>query len=240
MEDGLLSGASGGFPVPNPNPRQAPQLAPLRDAELPGFELVPLDLELHASELFRLSHGTDEIERTWAYLPYGPFESEEQLCDHYRSLMGAGDPLFYVLLERGESSPVGVSSYLAIEPAHGCIEIGHIWYAPAWQRTLAGTTACFLLLQHAFVDLGYRRLEWKCDALNTRSRAAALRLGFRFEGLFRQHRIVNGINRDTTWFSILDGEWPRVGQAMRDWLLWDESSGERPSLGSLRGEDSES
>ena len=234
MDEGILSGASGGFPVPNPNPRLAPTLGRLGDPELPDFELVPLDLELHGRELYGLSHGTPEAERIWTYLPYGPFASAEQMMALYRSLMGAGDPLLYALLERGGATPVGVLGYLAIEPDHGCIEIGHIWYAPAWQRSLANTTATYLLLQHAFEDLDYRRVEWKCDALNTRSRAAAQRLGFRFEGLFRQHRIVNGINRDTAWFSILDGEWPRVGEAMGDWLRWDDSRGERPSLENLR------
>lgn len=234
MDERILSGASGGFPVPNPTPRPAPSPSPLGDPELAGFELVPLDLERHGPALFGHSHGSPEAERIWTYLPYGPFASAEEMKALYRSLMGTGDPLFYALLERGSSTPVGVVSYLAIEPEHGCIEIGHIWYAPDWQRSLANTTAVFFLLRHAFEDLGYRRVEWKCDALNSRSRAAAQRLGFRFEGLFRQHRIVNGVNRDTAWFSILDGEWPRVGEAIGNWLRWDATRGERPALATLR------
>jgi RimJ/RimL family protein N-acetyltransferase len=117
---------------------------------------------------------------------------------------------------------------------HGSLEIGHIWYGPEWQGPVANTEACYLLLREAFDGLGYRRMEWKCDGLNGRSRAAALRLGFRYEGLFRQHYIVKGLNRDTAWFSILDSEWPAIRAGMERWLEWDSAAGPRPSLSTLR------
>jgi len=132
-------------------------------------------------------------------------------------LSGSSDPRFFaVTLADGE--PIGVVSYLNAVAADRRIEIGHIWYVPAAQRTRANTEVTYLLLSHAFEDLGYRRVEWKCDALNARSRAAAERLGFTFEGIFRRHMIVKGRNRDTAWFSMLDTEWPRVRAAMEDWF----------------------
>ena len=112
----------------------------------------------------------------------------------------------------------GVVSYLRIEPEHGCIEIGHIWFGAALQRTPAATETIYLLARHAFDDLGHRRLEWKCDAANARSRRAAERFGFTFEGVFRQHMIVKGRNRDTAWFALLDGEWPAARAAYEAWL----------------------
>ena len=127
------------------------------------------------------------------------------------------DPLFFAILDRADGKPAGVASYLRITPASGSIEVGHIHDAPRLQRSPAATEAMYLLMQRAF-ELGYRRYEWKCDALNAPSRAAALRLGFQYEGLFRQAVIYKGRNRDTTWFSIIDGEWPRLKRAYEQWL----------------------
>jgi RimJ/RimL family protein N-acetyltransferase len=130
------------------------------------------------------------------------------------------------------AGPSGVVSFMNVEPEMRHLELGHIWYAPAVQRTEANTETIFLMLRESFEELGHRRVEWKCDALNARSRAAAERLGFTFEGLFRQHMIVKGRNRDTAWYSMLDIEWSRARDAFERWL--DAPAGERPSLASLR------
>ncbi len=144
--------------------------------------------------------------------------------------------MFFAVRDEGSGRAGGVASYLNIHPQPGTIEIGHIWFGPALQRTPAATEALYLLLHHAFDDLGYRRLEWKCNALNAASRRAAVRLGFAFEGTFYQHQIVKGRNRDTTWFSILDGEWPPIRANFEAWLApenFDEAGGQRASLGDL-------
>ena len=126
--------------------------------------------------------------------------------------------MFFALVERAAGTAAGVASYMRIEPQHGCIEIGNIWFGAALQRTPAATEAIHLLARHAFTTLGNRRLEWKCDARNARSRAAAERFGFTFEGVFRQHMIIKGRNRDTAWYSILDGEWPEIDAGFSRWL----------------------
>ncbi len=200
------------------------------------FELVRLDADRDGAELHRRSHGSEDVERLWTYMVGGPYRDADELSAWYRAFAGADDPLFYSVRARANGALVGVVSYLAIEPAHGALELGHIWYAPAWQGTAANTEACYLLLREAFDRLGYRRVEWKCDALNARSRAAALRLGFAFEGLFRKHRIVRGCNRDTAWFALLDDEWPRVRAAMERWLAWDDARAKRPALATLVAE----
>jgi len=170
-----------------------------------------------AARLFPATHGSTDAEAVWTYMPYGPFDDEASMATWLEGLPGSSDPRFFaVTLADGE--PIGVVSYLNAVPRDRRIEIGHIWYVPAAQRTRANTEVTYLLLSHAFEDLGYRRVEWKCDALNARSRAAAERLGFTFEGIFRRHMIVKGRNRDTAWFSMLDTEWPRVRAGMEDWF----------------------
>ena len=136
--------------------------------------------------------------------------------EHLRAQAATEDPRFYAVVVDGAAQ--GIVSFLRIEPAHGCIEIGHIWFGAPLQRTPAATEAIYLLAREAFDGLGNRRLEWKCNAANARSRRAAERFGFTFEGVFRQHMIVKGANRDTAWFSILDGEWPAVRAAFEAWL----------------------
>ena len=220
-----------GAPVPDPTPRSRPTATALQGD---AVSLRPHDPSRDSEALFAASHGTPELERVWTYLPAGPFSSAAELEDWYRTMAEPGDPHFYTVIDNRNEAPSGIVSFLAIEPDHGSIEIGHIWYTPSLQRTAANTEACYLLLREAFDSLGYRRMEWKCDALNARSRAAALRLGFQFEGVFRQHRIVNGRNRDTAWFSILDSEWPTVRAGMERWLGWKEEDGSRPSLSTLR------
>ncbi|MGD8279559.1 MAG: GNAT family protein [Gemmatimonadota bacterium] len=193
--------------------------------------LEPLDAEQHATGLFeafaRDTEGTD-----WTYLPYGPFATEAALESWLAEMSRTDDPLFFTILD-AEGRPVGVASYLRIDPAVGSIEVGHIHYSPLLQRTRAATEAMYLMARRVFDELGYRRYEWKCDDLNAPSRAAAERLGFTYEGTFRKHRIYKGRNRDTAWYSITDSEWPAIRQAMEAWLdpsNFDESAKQRTRL----------
>jgi RimJ/RimL family protein N-acetyltransferase len=171
------------------------------------------------------------------YLGYGPWPGDRAGFDaHLTKQEASADPRFYAVV-LADGTAVGVVSYLRMEPAHGVIEIGHIWFGPALQRTPAATELVYLLARHAFDDLGHRRLEWKCDAANARSQAAARRFGFTYEGTFRQHMIVKGRNRDTAWFSILDTEWPAVRGAFEAWLApenFDEEGRQRETLADLR------
>jgi len=193
--------------------------------------LTPIDPEAHVDALFRASHdGSSEGERVWTYLPYGPFADVEEMGAWAESIRASDDPLFLTVL--AGDRPVGVVSFMSIEPEMRRLEIGHIWYAPSAQRTEANTEAVYLMLREAFDELGHRRVEWKCDALNARSRAAAERLGFTFEGIFRQHKIVKGRNRDTAWYSMIDREWPRAREAFEAWLPAPPEA--RPPLASLR------
>ena len=196
--------------------------------------LEPLDPERHAGDLLAAAQGDP---RLWHYLPYGPFAGEAELRGWLADRATSPDPLFLAVVDTATGRAAGVVSYLRIEPEHGCIEIGHIWFGAALQRTPATTEGIYLLARHAFDDLGHRRLEWKCDAANARSRRAAERFGFTFEGVFRQHMIVKGRNRDTAWFSLLDGEWPAARAAFEAWLApanFDADGRQRSSLAALR------
>jgi RimJ/RimL family protein N-acetyltransferase len=177
--------------------------------------LDPLDLS-HL-EALHAAYARDPEGRNWTYLAYGPFETIEA----YRGWVGAhalgDDPLFFAITDRAQPGPVGVASYLRIAPADGAIEVGHLSYSPLLQRTPAATEAMYLMARRAF-ELGYRRYEWKCDALNAPSRAAAERLGFRYEGTFRQATVLKGRSRDTAWYSILDSEWPPLRARLEAWL----------------------
>lgn len=180
--------------------------------------LEPLDPERHGAALFRASEGPDADPRLWDWMAVGPFGSEAGFRAWLDPLPGFEDPLFFAILTEPDAVPRGMASFLRVAPAHGVIEIGNIWFGVGLQRTAAATEAVWLLARRAFEELGYRRLEWKCDALNERSRRAALRLGFTFEGVFRQHMVVKGRNRDTAWFAMLDRDWPLVDAAFRAWL----------------------
>jgi RimJ/RimL family protein N-acetyltransferase len=169
--------------------------------------LEPIDPGRHAEGLFTAGHGSPAADSLWTYMPYGPFADATEMRAWLETLATSADPLFFAVV-RG-ARPIGMTSFLNVDPSMRRLELGHIWYGPADQRTGANTEACLLMLRWAF-EAGYRRVEWKCDALNVRSRAAAERLGFRFEGIFRRHMIVKGRNRDTAWFSMLDEEWPQV------------------------------
>ncbi|MCC6992685.1 MAG: GNAT family N-acetyltransferase [Acidobacteria bacterium] len=163
------------------------------------------------------ANALDTAGRNWTYLPVGPFASFDDYDRWLRPMAAGADPYFFAVLDRATAQPVGVASYLRIDPAAGSIEVGHINFSPLAQRTSVATDAMFLMMRHAF-SLGYRRYEWKCDALNAPSRLAAERLGFTYEGLFRQATIYKGRSRDTAWYSILDHEVPALERAYLAWL----------------------
>ena len=178
--------------------------------------LEPLDAGRHSKDLFE-ANSQAPTDHNWTYLSYGPFDSLETYSTWVESASKSTDPQYYSILDQGSQKPLGVASYLRIAPEHGSIEVGHIHYSPRLKGTVAATEAMFLMMQRAF-ELGYRRYEWKCDALNMNSRRAAQRLGFSFEGIFRQATIYKGRNRDTAWFAIIDREWPLLKDAFVAWL----------------------
>ncbi len=203
-----------GLPVAGWTPRPMPPLTPMRGR---FCRVEPLDAGRHAAELFA-ANSEDRDGRMWTYLPWGPYAG----FDEYRAAIEAGlrreAYITYAVIDAANGKAVGVASYLNINLSAGSIEVGGIAYAPALQKKPAGTEAMFLMMRRVFDELGYRRYEWKCNALNARSRAAALRYGFRFEGIFRQADVVKGRNRDTAWLSITDGEWPAIKAAFERWL----------------------
>jgi RimJ/RimL family protein N-acetyltransferase len=224
------------LPVGAPLPDWRPPPRPPRQAHPGRFcRLEPLDPARHAADL-HAANARDAEGRMWTYLPYGPFPGLAE----YRAWMEAkwlgDDPLFFAIIDPATGRATGVASYLRIDPASGTIEVGHLGYSPLLQRTPAATETMALMMAHAFA-LGYRRYEWKCDALNAPSRAAALRLGFTFEGIFRQATVVKGRNRDTAWYSIIDAEWPARRLAFERWLApenFDAAGRQRQPLGHFR------
>ena len=191
--------------------------------------LEPLDAERDAEPLFAVSNGQpirlgereikayDADELIWRYLAFGPFARDSDMLPYLRSLIDAPDGLALRVVDVGTGRPVGVATFMSNQPEHLKIELGNIWYSPVVQRAGANTEATWLMLRHAF-GLGYRRVEWKCNALNERSRHAALRMGFQFEGIQDAHMIVKGRNRDTAWFRILDRDWPAAEERLRQKL----------------------
>jgi len=172
----------------------------------------------HAAGLYERSHASPDDAAIWTYMPYGPFADADEMSAWVATCVGSTDPLFFTVVDRATGAPVGMASLLNIDTRMRHLELGHIWYARDAQRGRANTETAYLFLRAAFDGWGYRRAEWKCDALNARSRTAAERLGFTFEGVFRQHMIVKGRNRDTAWFSMLDTEWPPRREAFERWL----------------------
>ncbi|MBL8790739.1 MAG: GNAT family N-acetyltransferase [Rhizobiales bacterium] len=206
-------------PVVDPLPPGAkPDLRPLHGR---WVRLDAVSVARHAQSLFNSFHGKDPDGEVWTWLAYGPFDDLDSFAHWLEDKEKSRDPWFYAIIDRKTGEAVGMASYLRADPGNGAIEIGHIWFSPALQRTREATEAIYLLIRHAFDDLGVRRLEWKCDALNQPSRNAAKRFGFVFEGIFRQHFIVKGRNRDTAWFSIIDKEWPRIRKGFETWLAED-------------------
>jgi len=226
-----------GQPIGAALPGWTPRPAPPREAVEGRFcRIEPLDPARHAGDLFD-AFSADREGRIWTYLPYGPFATLAEFDAWMEQSCRGDDPLFHAILDRQSGKALGVASYLRITPEVGVIEVGHINYGPALQRTPAATEAMYLLMARVFDTLGYRRYEWKCNALNDGSRNAALRLGFSFEGVFRQATISKGHNRDTAWFSILDSEWPAAKAAFESWLApenFDGAAKQKQSLAACR------
>jgi RimJ/RimL family protein N-acetyltransferase len=213
-----------------------------KPAAPPGDEVLfgnycrcePLDIEKHSEQLFH-AFQDDQENRVWVYLPYGPFKTIGAYREWMSTTCFNGDPKFYAIIDNKSGTARGVASYLRITPTQGCIEVGHINYSPSLQSTIAATEAMYLMMKNAF-SLGNRRYEWKCNALNEKSCNAALRLGFTYEGTFRQMLVVKGQNRDTAWYSLLDREWPEVKTAFETWLSednFDHSGNQKTALSQL-------
>ena len=196
--------------------------------------LEPLDVEVHGRSLF-LANAEAKDARAWTYLPYGPFDTLESYRAWLRDSCLGDDPLFFAIVERESRAAAGVAAYLRIAPSAGSVEVGHLNFSPRISQSRAATEAMALMMKYAF-ELGYRRYEWKCDSLNAPSRAAALRLGFVFEGIFRNAVVYKGRSRDTAWFSVTDAEWPALARAHATWLEptnFDEHGTQRTRLSEL-------
>ena len=221
-----------GFPVAGWTARPWPTRAPM----IGRFcRLVPLDAAQHAAALFDAVQ-LDRDGRNWTYLPVGPFARLADFRAWAEPASVGDDPIFYAVIDAKTDRPVGYASYLRIDAKSGVIEVGHINYTPLMQRQPAGTEAMYLMMRRVFDELGYRRYEWKCNALNAPSRAAAVRFGFTFEGIFRQAWVVKGHNRDTAWYSIIDTEWSAQKAAFERWLApanFDANGNQRESLAEL-------
>ena len=200
--------------------------------------IAPLDPAAHGDALYRGSHG-DGKDELWRYLSDGPFPNRAAFDASLKQKAASKDPLYFTIVDNATGVAVGQAAYLRITPEHRVIEVGAILFTPALQKTAGATEAMYLMARHAFEDLSNRRYEWKCDSLNARSRRAAVRFGFRFEGVFRQHMIRRGQNRDTAWFSMLDGEWPLRKANFERWLHpsnFDANGNQKESLSQLNGQ----
>jgi RimJ/RimL family protein N-acetyltransferase len=199
-------------PLVDPLPTGAkPDLRPLHGR---WMRLDPVSVAHHGVSLYKNVAGAD----IWTWMPYGPFADEAAFLAWLKDREAARDPWFYTFVKRDTGEALGMGAFMRLDASNGVIEIGHIWMSPALQRTRESTEAIYLMMRHCFDDLGVRRLEWKCDALNSFSRKAAERFGFTFEGLFRQHFIIKGRNRDTAWFAMIDKDWPKVRAGFEAWL----------------------
>jgi RimJ/RimL family protein N-acetyltransferase len=197
----------------------------------------PLLAAEDAESLYGVSHPPSGDPAVWTYLPHGPYARAEAMRAALDAQEASEDPMFFSIVPVAVGTACGFASYLRITPEFGVIEVGYIMLGAPLQRTTAATEAIYLFLRHAFDDLGYRRFEWKCDALNAPSRRAALRFGFAFEGVFRQHMVIKGRNRDTAWFAIIDRDWPGVKAAFEAWLSpenFDSDGRQRRRLEDLR------
>jgi RimJ/RimL family protein N-acetyltransferase len=195
--------------------------------------LEPLSAAKHTQDLWQAVQGHDEV---WTWLADGPYRREEDLAEALEARQSGLAARFFAILPGSDSAAAGYASLMRMDPANGVVEVGNLLYSPRLQRTPAATEAMFLMARYIFEELGYRRYEWKCNALNQPSRRAAERLGFTFEGIFRQHMIVKGQNRDTAWFSMLDSEWPARKSVFEAWLApenFDAEGRQKHSLGSL-------
>jgi RimJ/RimL family protein N-acetyltransferase len=203
--------------------------------------VTPLDVAAHAGPLYEGSHGKGK-EELWLYMFDGPFPDRSAFDSQLKQKAASEDPLYFAIVDRRSGLAAGHASYLRITPPHRVIEVGNIMYTQRFQKTDGATEAMYLMARHVFEDLGYRRYEWKCNALNGPSRRAALRLGFKFEGIFRQHMIVKSRNRDTAWFSMLDSEWPVRKANFERWLNpsnFDSNGNQKESLSVLNAANEE-
>ncbi|MGA3038186.1 MAG: GNAT family protein [Vulcanimicrobiaceae bacterium] len=220
-----------GEALPNWTPRPLPSGTPLsgRYCRLERLEAR------HGEQLYAAAAQDDAS--AFTYLFYGPFKDLGEFDEWLRGACASQDPLYYAIIESASGTVVGFASFLRMEPRVGVIEVGNVYFSRRLRQTPAATEAMYLMMRYAFVDLGYRRYEWKCDSLNAPSRKAADRLGFIFEGIFRQAVIYKGRNRDTAWFSVIDKEWPKVGRALEEWLdpANFDAGRQRKSLAGLRG-----
>ncbi|KQO48880.1 MULTISPECIES: GNAT family protein [unclassified Methylobacterium] len=224
-----------GQPIGPALPEWSPPPPPPREALQGRFcRIEPLDAERHAGDLFTaLAHDPAR----WTYLPGEPPADEAEYRARLVEIARSRDPMHHAILDAATGRALGLAAYLRIEPAHGCIEVGHLQFGPGLARSPAATEAMALMMARAF-DLGYRRYEWKCDSLNAPSRAAALRYGFTFEGIFRNAIVTKGRSRDTAWFAVTDADWPRLREAFAAWLApenFDDAGRQRRSLAALRG-----
>lgn len=222
-----------GDPLPGWTPRPHPPATPMAGS---FCRVEPLDPTRHATDLFA-AFAADRDGRMWTYLAYGPFATAGAYRDWLESAAAGRDPLFHAIVDLRTGRAAGAAAWLRIDPMNGVLEIGHIALSPRLQRTTAATEAIWLLLRRAFAELGYRRCEWKCDALNAASCRAARRLGFSYEGTFRQAAIYKSRNRDTAWFAIIDKDWPTLDRAFRAWLdpaNFDTTGRQRQGLAALR------
>ena len=204
-----------GGPVAVAPPALIPSRAPIIGRHV---RLDPLDPAQHAAQLYAASHGSAEALHIFDFLPYGPFTDEAAFTGWLRGQSATFERVWHVFRPSETGTADGMATFMDMHPLDGVIEIGGIWFAPHLQRTRAATEALFLMLAHAMDGLGYRRMQWRCNSLNAKSRNAARRLGFRFEGVFYNHMVVKGRNRDTAWYSILDDEWPEVRGIIQAWL----------------------
>jgi len=214
MEGFNSAGQPIGPAVPGWTARPRPPRTPMAGRYV---SVEPLSLQKHAGSLFRAYQEAPDA-RHWTYLSVERPETEAAFEDYVRRLSESADPLHHAIVDGASNRALGTAALMRIEPAHGVMEVGSIAFAPALQRTRAATEAMFLMMRRVFDELGYRRYEWKCDSLNAPSRAAAVRYGFTFEGIFRKAIIYKGRSRDTAWYAITDEEWPRIGAALEAWL----------------------
>jgi RimJ/RimL family protein N-acetyltransferase len=219
------------FTVENFKPAKHP-----KNAQISGTTVIlePIDISKHARELFD-AYSVDTEGAIWDYLPYGPFSNFEEYAEWLSSITSEEDPTFFAIVRASDNKAVGVAAYLRINQADGSVEVGHLNYSPTLQRTKESTEAMYLMMKWAFEN-GYRRYEWKCNALNKKSRYAAQRLGFSFEGIFRQSNIVKGRNRNTAWFAVIDSEWASLKECYESYLNdsnYDENGMHKISLSEL-------
>jgi RimJ/RimL family protein N-acetyltransferase len=222
-----------GAPLPDWTPRPAPQ--PLT-IEGRYCRVEPLDMARHGDDLIAAFRATEIA--SWTHLFVGPFADDDAIRTWLTGCANSDSYVYFAVIDRASGRAGGVCAYMRPDPANGVVEIGSIHYADLLKRKPATTEAMYLLMRYVFDDLGYRRYEWKCNAFNTPSRRAALRLGFRFEGIFRNHLVVKGHNRDTAWFSVIDSEWPALRATFEGWLApenFDNEGRQRKSLAAFRG-----